>query len=128
VKHSADVWDSDVHTSPDADNPYSLPPHSQPYSVVTVVQVLSAAVSFLFGAASICMGLFGLAVMAFVLRTDQANETAPRMIAGCLLNLGFGVSWLIAGCCYWRRHYRRGLIATALGIMIPVVLFTILGF
>jgi len=113
----------------DMDNPYASPAlDTGDHAGVTRWRLVTAAASFVIGAASFVFGLFAVAVMTYVLSTHQANGTLGGMIAGCSLYLGFGASWMVAGWYYWKRRYRRWLIAAGFGVLIPVVLFTILGF
>jgi hypothetical protein len=113
----------------DIDNPYAAPAlDTGDYNRVPRWHLVPAAASFMIGAASFGLGLFAVAMMTHVLLTQQANETLGGMVAGCSLYLGFGVSWMVAGWYHWKRRFRRGLIAAGFGVLIPVVLFTILGF
>jgi hypothetical protein len=113
----------------DVDNPYASPTlDTSGYAHVKRWHLVPAAASFLIGVASFVFGLIAVAVMTYVLWTHQANETLGGMIAGCSLFLGFGASWMVAGWYYWKRRYRRGLIASGFGVLIPVVLFAIFGF
>lgn len=113
----------------DIDNPYASPSaDANGYARVSRWHLVPATASFLIGGASFVFGLFAVAVMTYVLWKHQASETLGGMIAGCSLYLGFGASWMVAGWYYWKRRYRRGLIASGFGVLIPVVLFAILGF
>jgi hypothetical protein len=122
-------------TTRDMDNPYASPAeYASPaleagqYARATGWRLVPAAASFVIGAASFVFGLFAVGVMTYLLSTHQATEGPPFMIAGCSLYLGFGASWMIAGWYYWKRRYRRGLIASVFGVLIPIVLFATLGF
>jgi hypothetical protein len=118
-----------VHMTTDLENPYAPPGlHAGDRARGIPWHIVPAAASFLIGAASSVVGLFAVAGVICLLWTHQAGETLGGMIAGCSLYLGFGVSWMTAGYLYWQRRYRRGLIATGFGILIPVVLFAVLGF
>lgn len=114
---------------PDVDpNPYSPPVESSGATAFTTRWcVIPAAGSFLLGLVSFAFGMFAVAVMTFVVMTQNANETVGGMIAGCVLYLGFGAAWMMAGWLHWCRRYRNALIANGVGILIPVVLFAILG-
>jgi hypothetical protein len=112
----------------DIKNPYAPSSLTTDESVrLTRWHIVPAAASLGIGAASFGFGLFAVAVMTHALWTHQANETLGGMIAGCSLYLGFGTSWMVAGWYYLTRRFRRGLVATGLGILIPVILFAILG-
>jgi hypothetical protein len=82
----------------------------------------------LLGAASLAFGLFAIAVMVYIVLTQDAADILGMMIAGCALYVGVGVFWMLAGWHYWRKRYRKAILATVLGILIPVALFSILGF
>lgn len=90
-------------------------------------RIIPAATFFAIGVASLGIGLAAVAIMTYVLLTQQANERVGGMIAGCSMYLGFGASWSLAGWLYWHERYRYGLIATTIGALIPAVLFAILG-
>jgi hypothetical protein len=110
-------------------NPY-LPPKEISDSAASFIvrwRLIPASISFLLGFASFLFGVFAVVVMAYVLITQNANETVGGMIAGCTLYLGFGVSWMVAGWWYWRRRYRIAAVANGVGVLFPVVLFAILG-
>jgi len=89
--------------------------------------VIPAAGSFTIGLASFVFGTIAVAIMAYVVFTQNANETMGGMLAGCTLYLGFGTSWMIAGWCYWRQKYRIAMAVNFLGILFPVLLVAILG-
>lgn len=109
-------------------NPYESPIcESDKLHLATRWRVLPAAVSFLLGFLSFVFGVFAVSVMVFVIATQTANETIGVMLAGCTLYLGFGSAWMFAGWSYWRQRYRQGLIANGVGILLPVILFSILG-
>lgn len=113
----------------DIDNPYASPAlDANGYRRVRRWHLVPAVASFLIGMSSVVAGLFAVAVMSYVVWTHQAKETLVGMIAGCSLYIGFGGSWMVAGWYYWKRRYRRGLIASGFGVLILVVLFAILGF
>ncbi|MFO0818889.1 MAG: hypothetical protein U1A77_13160 [Pirellulales bacterium] len=112
----------------DIDNPYAPPSVSAgDRARPSRWRIVPAAGAFLIGLASLGIGLAAVAVMTYVLLIRQPNATLGGMIAGCSMYLGFGGSWMLAGWYYWREQYRRGLIVTAIGAMIPAVLFAILG-
>lgn len=90
-------------------------------------RLIPASISFLLGLASFIFGVFAVAVMMYVLMTQNAAETLGGMIAGCSLYLGFGVTWMLAGWLYWHRRYGIAAATNAAGILFPVVLFAIFG-
>ncbi len=109
-------------------NPYEPPIlESNGARLATRWRVLPAAGSFLLGFVSFVFGVFAVAVMVYVIVTQNASETIGEMLAGCTLYLGFGTAWMFAGWSYWCQRYRRGLIANGVGMSFPVVLFSILG-
>jgi len=109
-------------------NPYEPPIHeSNGARLATRWRVLPAAGSFLLGFVSFVFGVYAEAVMVYVIVTQNASETIGEMLAGHTLYLGFGTAWMFAGWSYWCQRYRRGLIANGVGILFPVVLFSILG-
>ena len=113
----------------DIDNPDASPPLDTNESArVTRGHIALAVVSFSIGAASFAVGLSCVEVMTRATWAHDANDTLGNMIAGCSLYLGFGASWMVAGRYYWKQRYRRGLVASGFGVLIPVVLFAILGF
>ncbi|MFN0021217.1 MAG: hypothetical protein ACKVP0_23460 [Pirellulaceae bacterium] len=121
---------AEVGMTTDRDNPYSAPALIGDYTRVTRWHVVPAAASFVIGAASFGLGLgvFAVGMNMLVLSTQHANAAIDGMVAGCSLYLGFGAAWMVAGWCYGKRRFCRGLIATGFGVLIPVVLFAILGF
>lgn len=110
-------------------NPFSPPRQvsdSLPVAAsATRWRLIPASISFLLGLASFIFGVFAVAVMAYVLMTQNAGEPLSGMIAGCTLYLGFGVTWMLAGWLYWHRYYRIAAAANGVGILFPVVLFAI---
>lgn len=111
-------------------NPYSSPTQvsDSEAKVSTRWRVIPASLSFLIGFSSFVFGLFAVAVMGYVLMTQDAAEAIGGMIAGCTLYLWFGVAWMMAGWWYWRRRYRIAAAANVVGVLFPAVLFAILGF
>ena len=91
-------------------------------------RLFPAAISFLVGLASFAFGVFAVAVMTYVLLTENTEETLGGMLVGCFLYLGFGTAWMLAGRLYWRRRYPHALLANAVGVAIPITLFATLGF
>ena len=109
-------------------NPYEPPIHeSDDAPLATRWRVLPAAGSFLIGCVSFVFGLFAVAVMMYVVATQSASEMIGGMLAGCTLYLGFGGAWMFAGWSYWCQRYRLGMMAMGVGVLFPVVLFSILG-
>lgn len=110
-------------------NPYSPPEllSDSAAAFITRWRLVPASISFFLGLASFMFGVFAVAVMAYVLMTQNANETVGGMIAGCTLYLGFGATWMMAGWCYWRRRYRIAAVANGVGVLFPVILIAILG-
>ncbi len=109
-------------------NPYEPPTReSNGAPLATPWRVLPAAGSFLLGFVSFVFGLFAVAVMLYMAATHGAEETIGAMLACCTLYLGFGGAWMFAGWSYWCQRYRRGLIANGVGLLFPVVLFSVLG-
>ncbi len=78
--------------APDS-NPYSPPELvSDPAAAFTTRwRLIPASISFFLGLASFMFGVFAVAVMAYVLMTQNANETVGGMIAVSTLYLGFGL-------------------------------------
>ena len=115
----------------DCDNPYAAPAAElRKQTRLKPWAKLAAAASFIIGCISFGVGVIAVAIMSYVLwneRTDP-HQTVGMMLAGCSLYLGFGVAWIFAGWCYWKERFLHGLIATAVGALIPVALFSILGF
>ena len=91
-------------------------------------RLVPATIFFLLGTASFVLGVFAVALMNYVVFKRKMGETPVSMIAGCLLYLGVGLSWMLAGWFYWGGRYRSGLVATLIGVVIPIVLFSIMGF
>lgn len=109
-------------------NPYETPRSVvSGISVATRWRVIPAAGSFAIGLASFHFGMIAVAIMVYVVFTQNMNETIGGMLAGCTLYLGFGTTWMIAAWCYWRQKYLIWMAVSFLGILIPVVLISILG-
>jgi hypothetical protein len=113
----------------DIDNPYAPPALEAAVPArPSGWRVVPAAASFLVGVVSFGVGLVAVAMMTYALWTHRPTTvTLGGMIAACTMYLGFGSLWMLAGWCYWKRRYYRGLIATGIGALIPGVLFAILG-
>lgn len=109
-------------------NPY-FPPMHEPETATPAIRwrVVPAAGSFVLGLVSFGFGILAVAVMTYVLLTQNTQEMIGGMLAGCILYLGFGAAWMIAGRLYWRSRYRKALVANSIGVMFPVVLFAIHG-
>jgi hypothetical protein len=90
-------------------------------------RLIPATFFFLLGCLSLLVGLFGVAIILAAVFTQRNLEPLGDVLAGCSLYLGVGISWSVAGWFYWSERYRMALAATAMGILIPVVLFSILG-
>jgi hypothetical protein len=90
-------------------------------------RLVPAVFCFCLGFASFCFGLFAVAVMLYVLLIRKEWSFYGGMLAGCSLYLGFGIAWMLAGWLYWQRRFGFGLIATLLGMLIPVTLFAVFG-
>jgi hypothetical protein len=90
-------------------------------------RVIPAALFFTFGALIFCFGIFAVSIAAYVIAVLQNYGRLPEMIAGCSLYLGLGASWMIAGWFYLHGKFRNALLATAVGIVIPIVVFLIMG-
>jgi hypothetical protein len=109
-------------------NPYAPPtPLSDSLPPPMRWRLIPAAGSFLLGLASFTFGIFAVAVMTYVVATQNANETIAGMLAGCGLYLGFGSAWMAAGWFYWQRRFRDGLIANGIGLLFPAILFAVFG-
>jgi hypothetical protein len=113
------------------ENPYASPvlaetavarPHK------TRWQWFAAGLFISLGSASFAFGLLAVAIMVRAFLTRTNIESAHSMIAGCSLYLGVGISWLFAGYFYSTGRYKLALAATAIGILIPTVLFSLFGF
>jgi hypothetical protein len=112
----------------DIENPYASPSRKDEPAGLLGWRMVPAGALFLIGTVAFAFGLIAVVVMLYVSWLDQAKETLVNMMAGCGLYLGFGASWMLAGWYCSKGRYRRSVIATAVGILIPVILFAILGF
>ena len=111
------------------DNPYAPPAvQTDARTYPTRWRVVPAAASFLVGVVSFGVGVVAVAMMTYALWAHRATTvTLGEMIAACSMYLGFGSLWMLAGWCYWKGRYYRGLVATGIGALIPGVLFAVLG-
>jgi hypothetical protein len=67
-------------------NPYASPVHeSESTATVTRWRVIPAAVLFCLGLASLAFGMFAVAVMTYVVVTQDGNEAIGGMLAGCVV-------------------------------------------
>lgn len=85
-------------------------------------RIAPAAASFLVGALGILMGLLLAVGITAEILANRFDKIPQGTIPGFLLFLGFGATFILAGWFYWSRRYRLGLIATANGVSIFVVI------
>ncbi len=83
--------------------------------------------AFGLGLCSTAFGLFAVGVMSYVVIWQNRVDHIYEMLAGCSLYLGSGACWMVAGVFYWRRAWKIAIGATVLGLLIPIVLFAIMG-
>ena len=60
------------------------------------------------------------------LSEEPAYEYVGRVIVVCGIYLGLGASWMCAGWFYWSKRYLLGIVSTAVGALIPIVLLAVL--
>jgi len=91
-------------------------------------RLIAAALTGGIGLLSTAFGIFAVGVMAYVVFVQRSTDHLAAMLAGCFLYLGFGVAWITAGVVFWKGGLRIAIFATIIGVLIPIVLFTINGF
>jgi len=80
----------------------------------------------LFGVASLFNGLF--LIFSIVMHVYLFEiPLPPNMWVLCTLFLGVGFSWTLASRYYWNSQFLAAIMATVLGCLIPMILYSIFG-
>ena len=90
--------------------------------------LIPSAILFVIGVISFLIGMFAVIMLEYLFYIERGSESFLHMLAGCSLYLGLGVSWMLAAWSFWRRRIRTRAVSILIGIVIPIVLFSILGF
>jgi hypothetical protein len=120
-------------------NPYSSP---EPISESTLTpnvglskpsrpRPVLAMLMLILGLLSSAMGLFGVAIITFfvfVLHARIPTFNLPDLCAGCLLYLGPGVFWIFSSIHFWKGRARIASLLALIGVLTPIILFSIKGF
>jgi hypothetical protein len=75
------------------------------------------------------IGVFAVAVISHQLSNnllDYINRT--QLFVSCFLYLGPGTAWVVSSVLFWKGRWRTAIPLTVVGVLIPVILFCILGF
>ena len=120
-------------SGPDDQNPYAAPKaaESRPVPGRPRWRYVPAAILLTLGGASAIVGVIAIAFLLDAVRTDtvqMVGESLGEMVACCVLYLGVGGCWLLSAYWFWLGHLRLAIAAAGLGALIPVALFSIMGF
>ena len=91
-------------------------------------RLILALLTLILGVFCSAMGVFAVAVMTYVIWVEQSVNHIDDMYAGCILYLGPGIIWVGSSILLWIGLTRVALCMTLVGILIPIILFSIKGF
>jgi hypothetical protein len=113
-------------------NPYASPADSESSRPVKsrVLRMAGLTSCFFLSTLSLAIGCYGLWMNYAEYRRDPNivfEFPILEFLAGLTLYFGFGTCWFLAGILFlWSRRV-AGWIAIAVGVAIPIVLFSMLG-
>jgi hypothetical protein len=110
-------------------NPYASPAatSSRPAPVPRILRTAGLTVCYFTGIISLVVGVF---IAYTVFRDGASSLDDPAIwdaIAAITLYMGFGTAWLLGGVLFVRNQRVWGWTAIAMGVAVPIVLFSILG-
>jgi hypothetical protein len=92
-------------------------------------RLIPAAITFVLGILFGAVGIYAVLYITYVESMNLVDYINPVDIcAGCFLYLGPGIAWTTASVLFWRGRMRIAWSLTIIGILIPIVLFALLGF
>jgi hypothetical protein len=90
---------------------------------------LAAGILFFLGSSSCAVGIYSIIMIVYDISAGLSDYNFPMdNYAGVLLYLGPGVAWLLSGTLLWKARPYSALSTALVGIIIPIILFAIMGF
>ena len=92
-------------------------------------RIVPAVLTFLLGVLSGGVGMFSVIVIAYRVSNNLLDYiNYAEIFAGCFLYLGPGLAWTASGVLFWKGRGGIAWCLTLVGLLIPIVLFAVMGF